>query len=89
MGHRGDFDEIEPLFPSEVESISGRHDAELIPLGVDYPDFRDTDAVIEAWAKIPLRMAFKLSVVNRRSSLEGRRDTRKDRLGAGPWSGSI
>jgi hypothetical protein len=66
MGHRGDLDEVESPIASQSQRIpSGQH-AELIPFGVNDPDLRYTDTMIEARAKIPRRTTVKLSV-NRRS----------------------
>ena len=49
LGHRGNLDQVEICLHGQSKRIFDAHDADLLAVGSDKPDFWDANAVVDSW----------------------------------------
>ena len=61
LGRGRDFDKVKFTFASEAESFLDGHNADVLSIGADQPDFTDTDAFVDAMVSGANTLSLSLS----------------------------
>ena len=61
LGRGRDFDKVKFTFAGEAESFLNRHNADVLSIGADQPDFTDTDAFVNAMVSGANTLSLSLS----------------------------